>query len=147
MASDVFEKGRIPLFKGNCLCGVVSFEAAGEIKSVTHCHCSMCRKHHGAAYATFVGMLSADVTIQGEEQLTKYQSSEPVQRCFCSHCGSSLFFLYNPVPELIWFAAGALNEAPEFEPKEHIYVGSKAPWHTITDELPQYETYPSQSSD
>ncbi|TNE46104.1 MAG: GFA family protein [Deltaproteobacteria bacterium] len=110
-----------------------------------NCHCSMCRKQHGAAYATFIGTQTENVTIlSGEDKLTRYRSSEHVERCFCAQCGSSLLFYYSPRPELMWFAAGALDESPEFAPQEHIYVGSKAPWHTITDDLPQYKTYPSQ---
>ena len=38
---------------GSCLCGAVQFEVTLPVKANVHCHCSMCRKAHGAAFATF----------------------------------------------------------------------------------------------
>jgi hypothetical protein len=35
-------------------------------------------------------------------------------------------------------AMGTLVDAPSIRPSAHIFVGSKAPWHEITDNLPQY---------
>jgi hypothetical protein len=29
-------------------------------------------------------------------------------------------------------------------PGAHIFVASKAPWHTITDDLPRFDEYPPQ---
>lgn len=34
---------------------------------------------------------------------------------------------------------GTLADNPSLRPTAHIYVGSKAPWFTITDDLPQHE--------
>ena len=42
------------MYQGSCLCGRVSYEFDGPISLMMNCHCSMCRKHHGSAYATFV---------------------------------------------------------------------------------------------
>src|SRR5688572_17400839 len=39
---------------GACLCGTVRYELDGPFTMMMHCHCSMCRKHHGAPFATFV---------------------------------------------------------------------------------------------
>ncbi len=46
----------INLYRGSCLCGVVRFEVDEFLPQVAHCHCSMCRKFHGAAYATIAGV-------------------------------------------------------------------------------------------
>jgi hypothetical protein len=37
-------------------------------------------------------------------------------------------------------------ERPNLPPSKHIFVGSKAPWFEITDELPQFDEYPSSAS-
>ncbi len=39
--------------EGACLCGKVRCAMAGAFTAMSHCHCSMCRKHHGSAFATF----------------------------------------------------------------------------------------------
>jgi hypothetical protein len=36
-------------------------------------------------------------------------------------------------------AMGTLVDAPSVKPSAHIFVGDKAPWFEITDDLPQYE--------
>ena len=38
-------------------------------------------------------------------------------------------------------AMGSLADAPSIRPTEHIFVGSKAPWFEITDDLPQFEEH------
>jgi len=38
--------------RGTCLCGDVAFEADAPFEFMGHCHCSMCRKHHGAAFSS-----------------------------------------------------------------------------------------------
>ena len=42
------------IVSGSCLCGAVRFTQRGPFTHMTHCHCSICRKHHGAAFATYV---------------------------------------------------------------------------------------------
>jgi len=37
---------------------------------------------------------------------------------------------------------GTLVDDPSIRPTQHIFVGSKAGWFTITDDLPQYEEFP-----
>ena len=41
--------------------------------------------------------------------------------------------------EYVHVAMGSLVDDPSIRPAEHIYVGSKAPWFEITDDLPQAE--------
>jgi hypothetical protein len=36
---------------------------------------------------------------------------------------------------------GSLIDEPTIRPSGHIFVGSKAPWFEITDELPQSDEY------
>ena len=38
---------------GKCLCGAVRFRMRFPSKWVAHCHCTMCRRAHGAAFVTF----------------------------------------------------------------------------------------------
>ena len=42
------------LLAGACLCGAIRYEVEGPLPAPIHCHCSRCRKHHGAPFATSV---------------------------------------------------------------------------------------------
>ena len=75
----------------------------------------------------------------GRELITRLRSSDAAQRSFCSRCGSNLFFEPDETPDLLWVAAGGFDSDPELRPSGHIFVGSKAPWFDISDDLPQHE--------
>src|SRR6185503_11754000 len=79
--------------RGQCLCGAVRFEIIPPTKWCAHCHCSMCRRAHGAGYVTWVGVPEGQLRIiAGEDRLVRYPSSAQASRRFCGACGSSLFF-------------------------------------------------------
>ena len=126
---------------GSCLCGAVSYEITGPFNFIGNCHCSMCRKSHGAAFATW-GIINPNQFrwTSGEEFVQAYESSPGRQRCFCKKCGSPLVSTHaGTVGEVV---VGTLNGDPAMRPREHIFVGSTAPWYEIGDALPQFEKWP-----
>ena len=132
---------------GKCLCGVIAYQVNGDIGPIVNCHCSRCRRWHGAAFRTRCTVKSQDFTwLSGEELLSKYQSSSEVTQTFCRICGSSLVSLYADKPDEIGLPLGGLDQDPGLRPLANIYVASKAPWYDITDECVQYEGEPPQDS-
>jgi hypothetical protein len=133
------------MIRASCLCGDVRFEIGGALSGASHCHCSMCRKAHGAAFGTYAAVNAADFrVVSGAERITRYRSSPGVVRTFCACCGSTLQWLRESRPEIVDIALGVLDDDPGVRPDRHIYAGSKAPWHEITDDLPQHATYPGK---
>jgi hypothetical protein len=132
--------------KGSCLCGAVEYETVNPATEVTHCHCSMCRKQHGAAFATYAGYLPEDLRLlRGEDCIVSYASAPHVERRFCRICGSSLFWADTVQGRRIWVAVGTIDGGPGRAIDGHIFVGSKAPWYEITDDLPQFEEFMTSS--
>jgi hypothetical protein len=128
------------MIRGGCLCGAVRYEIRGPLGRITHCHCSQCRKAHGAAFGTYARVRWADFTmVSGEADLGSYPSSSAVLRTFCKRCGSTLQFIRESRPESFALAIGTLDDDPGIRPSHHIFVGSKAPWFEITDGLPQHD--------
>jgi len=123
------------MIRGSCLCGAVAYQITTPIEEMHHCHCSRCRKHHGAAFSTYAQVAAS---VRG------HRSSEQVTRTFCADCGSNLQFLFAGLPDLAWIAVGGFDDVPERRPSAHIFATSKAPWHEITDDLPQYVGYVPQ---
>lgn len=129
---------------GRCLCGVVRYEVDGPFQMMMHCHCSMCRKHHGAAFSTFASApLSGFRWLQGEDSIVTYQSSSEGKRSFCGHCGSVTPILMLEAGVAVC-PAGNLGGDLGIEPQAHIFAASKAAWETITDNLPQHAAYPPE---
>lgn len=128
--------------KGFCECRAVQVDISGEIEDFSHCHCSQCRRLHGAAYATFAGVKLASLTYtSGEDKLTRYDSSGDHQRYFCSVCGSNLGVTIDDEPDMMYVSMSIIEGDPPRPPAYHIFVGSKAPWHEITDDAPQHEEF------
>ena len=131
------------LLTGRCLCEAIAYEIRGELGPIFHCHCSKCRRWHGAAFRTRATINASQFTwTRGEELLSRYHSSEFVVKHFCSVCGSNLISTYDDDPAKIGVPLGGLDQAPANAPEGHFFVGSKAPWFTITDGLPQHDTWP-----
>lgn len=130
------------MIRGGCLCGGVRYEVHGTISTASNCHCSRCRKAHGAAFATYAPVKMNDfVMVAGSGDIAAYESSPGVTRTFCKRCGSTLQFLSAKWPMSFGLALGTLDDDPGVRPSRHIFVGSKAPWFEITDRLPQHNDY------
>lgn len=126
------------MHNGSCLCGAVKYRIDTPIEEVTHCHCSMCRKAHGAAFASYAGVSpGAFHFTAGEALVARYPSSPGITRTFCSRCGATLQFIDDRAGE-IGVAAGTLDSPLGEVPQAHIYVDSKADWYRIQDDLPQH---------
>ena len=98
----------------------------------------MCRKAQGSAFRSRASVKSADFEfVQGEELITFYESSPGNYRGFCRVCGSPILSKFDAQPKTYGLPLGALDDDPGIEPKFHVHVASKAPWFTITDDLPQ----------
>ncbi|EOA9032783.1 GFA family protein [Vibrio harveyi] len=129
------------VLKGSCLCGKVKIEVADEFKYMGNCHCSECRKFTGSDYSSAGGVaLDKLIVIEGEEHIQTYQKSANTELSFCCHCGSSLYSKKNN--GIVNVRLGILDDIPADKPSFHIFVGSKAPWNEITDELKQFEAEP-----
>jgi hypothetical protein len=131
-----------PMLRGSCLCGSVRYEIRGPVGRVSHCHCSMCRKAHGAAFATYGRVERSDFAlVSGAEDIASYRSSPGVIRTFCKRCGSNLQFISDQRPSILSLALGTLDDDPNVQAALHIFVASKAPWFEITDQLPQHAAH------
>lgn len=127
------------MIKGSCLCGKIEYELAEQGQLINNCHCSQCRKASGAAFGSFLH-ISKDYFkwTKGEDHIQVYKPSPVINRSFCKTCGScipTIFEEYNNVA----VPAGTLDDDPNLKPVVNIFVGSKASWYTITDDLPAYE--------
>ena len=132
------------MLTGSCLCGGVRFEIARTVGPFELCHCNRCRKASGSALAAMLGVRTSDFHfVHGRELITSYEAPlletpPPYRTSFCRRCGSPV---PNPDPAATWFEvpAGLLDGDPGLRPDRHILVELNAPWHEISDSLPQLD--------
>jgi hypothetical protein len=126
---------------GECLCGAIRFTVEDAFRYALNCHCSQCRRATGAAFKPFAGIERSRLkVVAGTRKILRY--GEP--RTHDVHCGRCGSFLYSVVRDgkYVHVNLGSLRGTPSLRPSAHIYVGSKAAWYEIADDLPQHETLP-----
>lgn len=128
------------MYTGNCLCQRIAYEIDGELAPIQICHCKECRQAQGTPFVTNIPVpADAFRLVRGDAFLKGYESSPGKWRMFCSECGAPILSRRDSMPEVVRIRAGLLNEDLDTRPARHAFVGEKANWWDITDELPQYE--------
>ena len=128
------------MINGRCECGRIRYEVDSEITEFSHCHCSQCRRLHGAAYVTFAAVARDNFRyVSGDDDLTVFASSNDIDRIFCTECGSNILADAKSEPDVLYLCMGTVDGNPPRPPGFHSFVGSRAAWHEITDDLPQYD--------
>jgi len=131
------------LLTGKCLCEAISYEIKGKPGPVFNCHCLKCRRWHGSAFRTRASIdISQFKWLCGEENLSKYESSDNVTKFFCKSCGSSLISSYKDKPNVLGIPLGGLEGDLIIDDQAHIFVDSKASWYQICDEHTQFSGWP-----
>jgi hypothetical protein len=127
---------------GSCTCGKVKYAVADEFLYSANCHCSNCRKATGSAFKSFAGIERQKLSLTAGQSDLMIVGEDNGHDARCGVCGG---FLYSVVRggEYVHVAMGSLIDTPTIRPREHIFVGSKAEWFSITDALPQYAEFPT----
>lgn len=133
---------------GRCLCGQIQYQIIGELGDVRYCHCLRCREATGTAFSTNARILAENFKlISGREALRSYEMGLGIHRHFCGTCGSPVYVLLDREPAYIRPRIGGLTGEVKVKIDAHVWVGSKADWHIIADELLQYlEAKPRDTS-
>lgn len=130
------------MYTGSCLCGEVKVQIKGKISDIIHCHCSLCRKNSGTAFATngFINAIDFDV-IAGENSLKIFSFKQGRNRHFCSICGSPVYSSNEEDLSRYRIRLGILDSDILEKPISHNFVSSKANWEDLDAQLPRYDAF------
>ncbi len=114
---------------GGCLCGAVKFSATPKLNAdrlhVDACHCSMCRRQVGGP---LMAVACDTFEVTAGQSLGVYQSSDWAERCFCTRCGSNLFWRMRD-GSFFTVNAGALDDLSDAKFTAEIYIDQKPPYY------------------
>lgn len=136
------EKYGVVVLKGRCACKAVAYEVADEFVAAFNCHCSNCRAMTGSAFLPW-GEIERDKIrlIADADSVLAIGDADAGRPVVCATC---LSLLYWPVrsDQYVRVPYGTLVDEPTLKPTAHIFVGSKATWYEILDDLPRHDEYP-----
>lgn len=122
---------------GSCLCGAVEYAITLPTLWCAHCHCSQCRRFHGAGYVTWVGVAEQQFILTGGEHLLRwYESSPGAGRGFCGRCGSSLLFRSRQWPGEMHVTLASLHAEIDRQPHINTYFSTHVSWMPVDQDLP-----------
>jgi hypothetical protein len=118
----------------------VRFQVQDEFLYAWNCHCSRCRAATGSTFKALAGIERDKLEITEGADALLVVGDDALNDTRCGSCGS---FLFSVVREgaYVHVGMGSLVDTPSIRVSAHIFVGSKAPWFEITDDLPQFEEY------
>jgi hypothetical protein len=128
------------ILAGKCFCGAVAYTVTDEFVYAANCHCSNCRRTTGSAFKPFAGIERKKLILaKGHGYLMALGEDD----CNDTHGKVCGFLVYSVVRNgaYVHAAMETLVDAPTMRPNKHIFVGSKAPWFTVTDDLSQFDEH------
>lgn len=133
IAIDVLYPSRMASRSGQCLCGAVKFHAEDPKTEHGACHCGMCQRWTSGP---FLSCGTKSVTFEGEENITRYESSDWAERGFCKKCGSTLFYYFKRA-SFYSMSVGAFDDRSAFKLAREIFVDHKAPGYSFAGDHPR----------
>lgn len=115
------------------MCGAVRFKAEEVETEFAACHCVMCQRWAGSLLlTTSVGKLS----VEGEEHLKCYRSSDWAERGFCGVCGSNLFYRILKL-ERYEICVGAFDKKDDLVMTSEIFIDRKPDGYAFSGDHPR----------
>ncbi len=121
---------------GGCLCGAVRYEVRGPLRGVIHCHCTVCRRLHGA-FGAYSRAGKAHLEIVEDRGLRWYATSARVRRGFCGACGTNLF--WEPAHrDATGIVAGSLDQPTGLTTIGQVFTAEKADFAALAEGVPAF---------
>ena len=121
--------------EGGCFCGAVRFSTDLPTRWCAHCHCTMCRRVHGAGYVTWVGVNKKQFHFISDDQLRWYESSPGARRGSCKICSSNMLFESTRWSDETHVVLACLDEDIDRGPQAHAYYEEHVDWMPVDENL------------
>lgn len=116
---------------GQCLCGKVTITAKMASNDVGACHCKMCRRWGGGPFLEID--CGANVDIDGEDNVSVFDSSDWAERGFCRKCGTHLFYRLKGTGQHM-IPVGLFEDDPRLEFKGQVFIDERPGYYEFANE-------------
>ena len=129
------ESGETVERRGHCLCGKVSITATHASNDVGACHCRMCRRWGGGPFMEID--CGAEVVIDGEDDVSVFDSSDWAERGFCRNCGTHLFYRLKESRQHM-IPVGLFEDSASLAFKGQVFIDEKPDYYEFANKTKDY---------
>lgn len=115
---------------GSCLCGSVHIKVVLISSKTNACHCRMCRIWGGGPFMAI--NCGSNITIEGEEYISTFNSSDWAERGFCSKCGTHLFYRLRRIDQYS-VPAGLFDDQGCIEMESQFFIDKKPSYYSFSN--------------
>jgi hypothetical protein len=117
--------------RGSCLCGAVALHTTQLGLDAGACHCDICRKWGGGPL--FALSCGDDLSFEGRDRVSVFDSTAWAERGFCSVCGTHLFIRVKPNGRYI-LPAGLFSAERDLRFDHQIFIDKKPAYYGFSNE-------------
>jgi len=135
------------MYLGSCECKSIGYQYNGEPLTCYACHCTDCQTSSGSAFglSMIVNDKDFEVTKGTVATNTNDVNGTKVEKHYCVHCGTSLWFSAKEYPGILAIKPGTFEDTSWFKPIAHLWVRSAQPWVILDKDTRQYQKQPEMS--
>lgn len=132
------------MMSGSCHCGEVAYSISGEFTECMYCHCSICRKLTGSAFACYGEVPRSHFSWdKGDARINQYKPTEDTVRFLCRRCGGFLLSEHVSEPDNVYISLGTLDKWDVVVMDYHQFTASVPDWCVFDDDLVKYDKWPA----
>lgn len=133
--------------QGGCNCRHIRYRLTADPIVVNCCHCRMCQRSSGSAFALNVMIESEHVEMvgEGEPEVFAPDCSDRAAQgsARCPRCATVLWGYHSDFGDGFCFVrAGTLDFSREVQPTAHFFTITKHPWIALPGDVPAYDGLP-----
>lgn len=130
--------------KGNCLCGIVSYEVVNAFDRLFLCSCDQCRQITGSAFASNLSAAKDGFNwLSGVDDVIVYQvPGRDISKSFCRVCGSGVPWRSSDGSKMV-IPAGTLSGEPQVVERARVFVAENPSWATGLEQIKSHQGFPS----
>jgi hypothetical protein len=130
--------------EGGCSCGAVRYRLS-TAPMITHCcHCRMCQRQRGSAFAVNALIEADRVALLAGAPVRRSlptESGAPLDDYVCADCGVSVWSDYGRRAVMLFVRTGTLDDPGALPPDIHIFTRSKPAWVVLPPDARAFEIY------
>lgn len=134
------------IHSGECACGSVQIEAAGDPVAELHCQCRQCQLRSGTGHSSYMVFVGSDaVKVEGETTIWSVtaDTGNEKEQAFCPTCGTPTHVTFPANPGVTAVNPVLMRRPEQFAPGIVTYASRALAWDVLDPALTRFDEMPT----